>query len=66
VFDINHEITQDIWEDMWEKAEYEPGISRVISTHVRKDGTVIPVEVSRTFFTAGPMTLFCSIAREIR
>jgi hypothetical protein len=38
----------------------------VISTHVRKDGTIIPVEVSRTFFTAGPMTLFCSIAREIR
>ena len=66
VFDINQEITPGIWDEMWEQAEDEPGISRVISTHVRKDGTIIPVEVSRTFFTAGPMTLFCSIAREIR
>ncbi|WP_052288868.1 PAS domain-containing protein [Methanospirillum hungatei] len=66
VFDINQEITPEIWEEMWEQAEQEPGISRVTSTHVRRDGTIIPVEVSRTFFTAGPMTLFCSIAREIR
>jgi PAS domain S-box-containing protein len=66
VFDINQEITPAIWDNMWELSEQEPEISRVISTHVRKDGTIIPVEVSRTFFTAGPMTLFCSIAREIR
>jgi PAS domain S-box-containing protein len=66
VFEINREITPVIWDNMWELSEQEPKISRVISTHVRKDGTIIPVEVSRTFFTAGPMTLFCSIAREIR
>ena len=66
VFDINQEITQEIWDEMWENAEEESGISRVISTHVRRDDTIIPVEVSRTFFKAGSMTLFCSIAREMR
>ena len=66
VFEINREITTDIWQEMWEQANNEDGISRVISTHVRKDGTVIPVELSRTFIRAGPVTLFCSIAREIR
>ncbi|WP_373839126.1 PAS domain S-box protein [Methanospirillum sp.] len=66
VFDINREITPEIWDKMWELSEQEPEISRVNSTHVRKDGAIIPVEVSRTFFTAGPMTLFCSIAREIQ
>lgn len=65
VFDINTEITPDIWEEMWENAKQESGISRVISTHVRKNGEIIPVEVSRTFFKAGSVTLFCSIAREL-
>ena len=52
---------------MWELSEQEPeNIKGKTPTHVRKDGAIIPVEVSRTFFTAGPMTLFCSIAREIQ
>lgn len=66
VFQINQEITLDLWQAMWEKSEEESGISRVVSTHLRKDGTIIPVDLSRTFIKAGPMTLFCSIAREIR
>ncbi|NLV26309.1 MAG: PAS domain S-box protein [Methanomicrobiales archaeon] len=65
VFQINQEITPQLWEMMWENSEVESGISRVFSSHVRKDGAIIPVEISRTFIKAGPFTLFCSIAREI-
>jgi len=65
VFDVNTKITPDIWEEMWENAGQEPGISRIISTHVRKNGEIMPVEVSRTFIKAGSVTLFCSIAREM-
>lgn len=66
VFDINQEITPDYWQSLWDNANDESGVARVLSTHLRKDGTIIPVELSRTFIKAGPITLFCSIAREIK
>lgn len=65
IFRINPTITSEKWEMMWQEQDKESYISRVQSVHQRKDGSIIPVEISRTFINAGPITLFCSIAREI-
>jgi PAS domain S-box-containing protein len=68
VFDVNPEITPELWHEMWTRTDGrgdEEEASRVISVHRRKDGEIIPVEVSRKFISAGPISLFCSIARQI-
>lgn len=65
VFDINPEITSETWQEMWELQREEDETFRVKSVHRRHDGEIIPVEISRKFITAGPLSLFCSIAREI-
>lgn len=64
VFSLNKEITPDIWDIMWQKADEKPEIWRLQAFHQKKDGSIIRVDVSRTFIKAGPITLFCSIARE--
>ena len=64
VFSINPEFTEDSWDRLWEKSEKGPKIIMTKSIHKRKDEVIIPVEVSRTFIQAGPVKLFCSIARE--
>jgi PAS domain S-box-containing protein len=66
VFDVNPEITPEIWNQMWESAEKESEILRVRSVHLRRDGEIFPVEVARKFISAGPVSLFCSIARKIQ
>ncbi|MDD1724368.1 MAG: PAS domain S-box protein [Methanospirillum sp.] len=65
IFTINPTITSEKWEAMWQEPDKESYISRTQSVHQRKDGSIIPVEISRTFINAGPITLFCSIAREV-
>ncbi|PWR71493.1 PAS domain S-box protein [Methanospirillum lacunae] len=65
VFDINPEISTEIWQTMWEIQREEEETFRVRSVHRRHDGEIIPVEISRKFIIAGPLSLFCSIAREI-
>lgn len=65
VFDVNPEITHEIWQEMWASAEEETETYRVRSVHRRHDGEIIPVELSRKFISAGPISLFCSIARQI-
>ncbi len=65
VFDVNPSISLERWERMW--AEAVPGRKeRSLSVHRRKDGTIIDVEVSRTFVQYGDRMYFCSIAREVR
>ncbi|WP_319642876.1 PAS domain S-box protein [Methanovulcanius yangii] len=64
VFDVNPSISKERWERMWAGAV--PGKKeRSISVHRRKDGTVIDVEVSRTFVQYDDRMYFCSIAREV-
>ncbi|HWQ63943.1 MAG TPA: PAS domain S-box protein [Methanospirillum sp.] len=65
VYDINPEISAETWQEMWELRRDEEETFRVRSVHRRHDGEIIPVEISRKFITAGPLSLFCSIAREI-
>ncbi|WP_319580007.1 PAS domain S-box protein [uncultured Methanospirillum sp.] len=65
VYDINPEITLQTWQEMWEMPREDEETFRVRSVHRRQDGEIIPVEISRKFITAGPLSLFCSIAREI-
>ena len=65
VFDVNPEITPLIWQEMWTSDRDVEETSRVRSVHRRRDGEIIPVEISRKFITAGPISLFCSIARRI-
>lgn len=66
VFKVNPEITPDIWQNMWAtQGGEEEETSRVRSVHRRQDGEIIPVEISRKFISAGPISLFCSIARQI-
>jgi len=65
VFDINPEISPDLWLEMWKLPKEEEEPFRVRSVHRRHDGKIIPVEISRKFITAGPLSLFCSIAREV-
>ena len=63
VYDVNPSITHPQWEEMWRGAL--PGKrERTTSIHRRKDGTIIAVEVSRTFVQFGDRMYFCSIARE--
>ena len=66
VFDVNPEITPDIWQEMWTSEREVDETSRVRSVHLRSDGEIIPVEISRKFISAGPVSLFCSIARRIK
>jgi PAS domain S-box-containing protein len=64
VIEINPSITQAQWDRM--QAGASPGVKeRTRSTHKRKDGRIIEVEVSRTFVTFGERMYFCSIAREV-
>ncbi|HDQ08662.1 MAG TPA: PAS domain S-box protein [Methanoculleus sp.] len=64
VFDVNPSISQEEWERMWTAAV--PGRKeRSLSVHRRKDGTIIDVEVSRTFVQYDDRMYFCSIAREV-
>ena len=64
VFDVNPSISKERWERMWAGAV--PGKKeRSISVHRRKDGTIIDVEVSRTFVQYDDRMYFCSIAREV-
>jgi len=64
VFDVNPSISEEDWEQMWAGAV--PGRKeRSISVHRRKDGTIIDVEVSRTFVQYDDRMYFCSIAREV-
>ncbi|MDD1728616.1 MAG: PAS domain S-box protein [Methanospirillum sp.] len=65
VFGINPEITQKTWDQMWEYNSVTEDSSRVRSVHRRRNGELIPVEISRKFISAGPLSLFCSIARQI-
>lgn len=65
VFDVNQEITPEIWEEMWAEKGREGDSCRIRSVHRRKNGEIIPVEISRKFISAGPISLFCSIARQI-
>ena len=66
VFKVNPEITPEIWQNMWAtQGGEEEETSRVRSVHRRQDGEIIPVEISRKFISAGPISLFCSIARQI-
>jgi len=62
--DINPSISKAKWDRM--QAASSPGVKeRTRSTHKKKDGTIIEVEVSRTFVRFGERMYFCSIAREI-
>jgi PAS domain S-box-containing protein len=66
VFRVNPEITPEIWQEMWDtQGGEEEETSRVLSVHRKQDGEIIPVEISRKFISAGPISLFCSIARQI-
>jgi PAS domain S-box-containing protein len=65
VFQVNPEITPEGWEEMWSTSEGKDETSRVLSVHRRSDGELIQVEISRKFITAGPLSLFCSIARQV-
>ncbi len=65
VYDVNPEINQKIWDEMWQEENRAKESTRATSVHRRKDGTIIPVELSRKFISAGNITLFCSIARQI-
>ncbi|PKL60200.1 MAG: histidine kinase, partial [Methanomicrobiales archaeon HGW-Methanomicrobiales-4] len=65
VFDINPEITPEIWEQMWMEKGGEEDTYRIRSVHRRQNGDIIPVEISRKFISAGPISLFSSIARQI-
>jgi PAS domain S-box-containing protein len=64
VFDVNPSISPEGWKEMWAVAH--PGMKeRTISIHAKKDGTVIDVDLSRTFVKFRGKMYFCSIAREI-
>jgi PAS domain S-box-containing protein len=65
VFDVNPEISPELWQQMWMEAGGDDEASRVRSVHRRQNGEIISVEVSRKFITAGPISLLCSIARQI-
>jgi PAS domain S-box-containing protein len=63
IFEINPEITRDCWNRMWANSE-EVTWKRVISVHRKKDGSIISVDLSRSFVKFGDREYFCSIARE--
>lgn len=65
VWDVNPSLTKKEWKRMWTGA-YHGRKEVVVSIHQKKDQTVIPVEVSRTFVKFGERMYFCSIAREHR
>lgn len=64
VFEVNPELSPETWENMWSSSADEDDTPRVRSVHRRHDGEIIPVEISRKFISAGPLSLFCSIARQ--
>lgn len=64
VFEISPEITPMIWEKMWSDSNTLTDSVRALSIHRRKDGSIIPVELSRKFIRLPTISLFCSIARK--
>ncbi|RQD82147.1 MAG: PAS domain S-box protein [Methanocalculus sp. MSAO_Arc1] len=62
VFDINPEITPGVWKKMWEGA-YPGKRERASAVHRMRNGSVIRVEVSRSFVRFADTMYFCSIAR---
>ncbi|RQD80860.1 MAG: PAS domain S-box protein [Methanocalculus sp. MSAO_Arc2] len=64
VHDINPAITGAVWKEMW--ADSYPGKrEQTVAIHRRRNGRVIPVEVSRSFVRFLDRMYFCSIARPI-
>lgn len=63
VWETNTAFKKELWAEYWESTQAKAGV-RYESTHLRKDGTVFPVEVSSSYFD-GPIPLRIAIVRDI-
>lgn len=64
VFDIDHDLTPEQWTNMWLDLK-EHGFLRMERTHVRRDGTQFPVEITTNYVQFGEDVVACAFIRDI-
>ncbi|MFZ9034164.1 MAG: PAS domain S-box protein [Anaerohalosphaeraceae bacterium] len=64
VHDIDPFYPRDDWEKHWGQMR-EQGVKRFEGRHVRKDGTIFPVEITSKFVTYQGKEYICSFERDI-
>jgi len=64
VHDIDPFYPREDWEKHWDEMR-EQGVKRFEGRHVRKDGTVFPVEITSKFVTYEGKEYICSFERDI-
>ncbi len=64
VHDINPDFKEDIWEEHWKEFRVEKHFT-VETTHIRKDGSTFPVEVSANYVLNEGVEFSCIFVRNI-
>jgi len=62
IFDINPNMSKDIWAKHWEAKQKDS--STFESSHQRKDGVVFPVDITDIFVELNGVTYSCAIIRD--
>jgi len=63
VFDVNPNMRRETWSEHWAKKQKDP--STFESTHVRKDGSHFPVDITDNFVSLNGKVYCCAIIRDI-
>ncbi|HSR62790.1 MAG TPA: PAS domain S-box protein, partial [Gammaproteobacteria bacterium] len=64
VYDFNPDMTKEIWRDRWEKNKLEKPLF-IETRHKRKDGQIIPVEITANRVEFEDEEFNCAIVRDI-
>jgi PAS domain S-box-containing protein len=65
VFEIDPNLKQEFWDETLEPCRQTGGLTDIAGTHRRKDGHVIPIEVSFNIQYIDGVEYSCSICRDI-
>ena len=63
IFDVNPNMNPDNWSPHWQKKIHDP--SSFESSHIRKDGTEFPVDITDNFVSHNGKIYCCAIIRDI-
>ena len=64
VLDIDSEFSEKVWSSHWDDLR-ERGSFLIETTHQRKDGTTLPVEIGVNYIKFGDKEFNCAFSRDI-
>lgn len=64
IFDVDPNIEKQDWPDRWQKLKTQK-FETLETSHRKKDGSILPVEVAVHHVTAGQQEFHCAFARDI-